>query len=80
MERSKFLASKKGLVEVKIVLSNTDVVEAYKKERANTEWKFEKHMIFTLFVALLREISMGCKDAVLPEAVTKKYSINCLTY
>ena len=34
----------------------------------------------TIFTALLRDISMGCKDAVLPETVLKNYTVNCFTY
>ena len=34
----------------------------------------------TLFAALLRDIPMGCKVAVLPESLLRKASIICLTY
>ena len=34
----------------------------------------------TIFAALLRDIPMGCKDAVLPESLLKNHTVNCLTY
>ena len=34
----------------------------------------------TIFAALLRDIPMGCKDAVLPESLLKSHTVNCLTY
>ena len=34
----------------------------------------------TIFAALLRDIPMGCKDAVLPESLQKNHTLNCLTY
>ena len=32
------------------------------------------------FAALLREVPMGCKDAVLPETLAQKRTVNCPTY
>ena len=34
----------------------------------------------TKFAALLRDISLGCEDAVLPESFVKNHGVNCLTY
>ena len=34
----------------------------------------------TVFAALLKDIPIGCKDAVLPESLLRNPSINCLTY
>ena len=42
----------------------------------NTKWRFYKLTNLTVFAALLRDVPMGCKNAVLPE----KHTINCLTF
>ena len=55
---SKLVATKADLAKVKNVLSNTDVIEACAKERANTKWKFHKLINVTIFAALLTEIYM----------------------
>ena len=34
----------------------------------------------TIFAALLRDITMGSKDPILPESFLRNPSINCLTY
>ena len=80
MEQSKLAATKEELVKIKSVLSNTDVMEACTKERTNLRWKFNQHTNVKVFAALLREIPMECKDAVLPEPLTINHTVNCLTY
>ena len=34
----------------------------------------------TVFAALLKDVPMGCKNAVLPEPLLKNHTINCLTF
>ena len=46
----------------------------------NTKWWFYKLTNLTVFAALLKDVPMGCKDAVLPEPLLKNHTINCLTY
>ena len=46
----------------------------------NTKWRFYKLTNLTVFAALLKNVPMGCKNAVLPEPLLKNYTINCLTY
>ena len=50
------------------------------KRRSNTKWMFLKLTNLTIFAALLRDIPMGCKDAVLPQSLLRNPSINCLNY
>ena len=50
------------------------------KKRSNTKWRFFKLTNLTIFAALLRDMPMGCKDAVLPESLLKNHTVNCLTY
>ena len=42
----------------------------------NTKWRFYKLTNLTVFASLLKDVPMGCKNAVLPE----KHTINCLTF
>ena len=46
----------------------------------NTKWRFYKLTNLTLFSALLKDVPMGCKNAVLPEPLLKNRTINCLTF
>ena len=50
------------------------------RDRANTKWKIYKLTILTFFVSLLKDVSMGCKDTVLPEPLLKNHNVNCLTF
>ena len=64
--------------KIKNALSSTVVVEACTKERANKIWKKCKFTKVTVFVALLKENSMGCIEAELPEPLTKNHTANTL--
>ena len=46
----------------------------------NTKWRFYKLTNLTVFAALLKDVPLGCKDAVLPEPLLRKGIINCLTF
>ena len=61
-------------------MKKTEVIESCAKERSNTKWMFFKLTNLTIFAALLKDIPMGCKDAVLPESLLRNPSIYCLTY
>ena len=80
LEQSKFVSNKDGMAKLKKILKKTDVIESCTKERSNTKWRFFKLTNLTIFAALLRDIPMGCEDAVLPESLLRNRSINCLTF
>ena len=80
LEQSKLVSNKDDMAKLKEILKKTDVIESCSKERSNTKWRFFKLTNLTIFAALLKDIPMGCKDAVLPESLLKNPSINCLTY
>ena len=46
----------------------------------NTKWKFYKLTSLTVFAVLLKDIPMGCRDAVLPDPLLKNHTVNCLTF
>ena len=80
LEQSKLVSDKDDMAKLKEILKKTDVIESCTKERSNTKWRFFKLTNLTIFAALLRDIPMGCKDAVLPESLLRNRSINCLTF
>ena len=65
---------------LKDFLNITDVIESCTRERMNTKWRFYKLTNLTVFAALLKDVPMGCKNAVLPKPLLKNCTINCLTY
>ena len=67
LEQSKYVSNKAEVAKLKEILKKTDVIESCTKEKSNTNWRFFKLTNLTIFAALLRDIPMGCKDAVLPE-------------
>ena len=80
LEQSKLVSNKDDMTKLKEILKKTDVIESCTKERSNTKWRFFKLTNLTIFAALLRDIPMGCKDAVPPESLLKNHTVNCLTY
>ena len=80
MERSKLVCTPDDFTNLKEKLQKLDFVELCTRERANTKWKFYKLKNLTVFAALLKDVSMGCKDSVLPEPLVKNQNVNCLTF
>ena len=80
LKQSKLVSNKVDMVKLKEILKETDLIESCTKERSNTKWRFFKLKNLTIFAALLRDIPMGCKEAVLPESLLRNPSINCLNY
>ena len=79
LEQSKLVSNRDDMAKLKEILKKTDVIESCTKERSNTKWRFFKLTNMT-FAALLKDIPMGCKDAVLPESLLKNHTVNCLTF
>ena len=80
LEHSKFVSNKDDMAKLKEILKKTDVFESCTKERSNRKWRFFKLTNLTIFAAVLRDIPMGCKDAVLPEFPLKNHTVKCLTF
>ena len=80
LDRSKLVCTHDNLAKVKDFLNKTDVIESCSRERMNTKWRFYKLTNLTVFAALLKDVPMGCKNAVLPEPLLRNGTINCLTY
>ena len=80
LDRSKLACTHDDLAKLKYFLNKTDVIDSCNQERKNTKWRFYKLTNLTVFVALLKDVPMGCKNAVLPEPLLKNHTINCLTF
>ena len=80
LEQSKLVSNNDDMAKLKEILKKTDVIETCTKERSNTKWRFFKLPNLTIFAALLKDIQMRCKDAVLPESLLKIHTVNCLTF
>ena len=80
LERSQLVCTKDDLTKLKNIVNQTDVIESCTRERMNTKWKFFKLTNLTVFAALLKDIPMGCRDAVLPDPLLKNHTVNCLTF
>ena len=46
----------------------------------NTKWRFYRVTNLTVIAALLKDVPMGCRNAVLPKPLLKNHTINCLTF
>ena len=68
------------MAKVKDFLIKTDVKESRSQENMNTKCRFYKLTNLTVSAALLKNIPMGCKTAVLPKPLLKNHTINCLTF
>ena len=74
------MSNKDDMAKLKEILKKTDVIKSCTKERSNSKWRFFKLTNLTIFAALLRDIPMDCKDAVLPESLLKNHTVKCLTF
>ena len=80
LDRSKLVCTHNDLAKLKDIINKTDVMGSCNRERMNTKWRFYKLTSLTVFAALLKDVPMGCKDAVLHEPLLKNHTINCRTF
>ena len=80
LDCSKLVCTHDDLAKLNDFLNKTDVIESCSRERMITRWMFYKLTNLTVFAALLKDVLMGCKVAVLPEPLLKNCTINCLTF
>ena len=76
-EKSHLLCLKGDLVSLQDRVERMDLVETCTQERENTKWRFALTTNLTIFCALLKNIPMGCIDA-LPEQLLRRSDVNCL--
>ena len=80
LERAKLVCTQADMTNLKDRMQKMDFVDLCTRERANTKWKFYKLTNLTIFASLLKDVSMGCKDTVLPEPLLKNQNVNCLIF
>ena len=80
LDRSKPVCTRDDLVKLKDILNKPDLIVSCSREKLSTKWRLHKLTNLTLFVALLEDVPMGCKDAVLTEPLLRNGTINCLTF
>ena len=69
-----------NLAKLKVFVNKSDVIESCSREKLSTNWGFYKLTNLTVLAALLKDVLMGCRNAVLPEPLLKNHTINCLTF
>ena len=74
------MCTRDDLAKLKDILDKSDVIDSCSREKLSTKLRFYNVRNLTVFAALLRNVPMGCKDAVLPEPLPKNHIINCLTF
>ena len=80
LDRSKLVCTHDDSAKLKHFLSQTEVIVSCSRERMNTKWRLYKLTNLTVFAASLKDMPMGCKNAVLPELLLRNDTINCLTF
>ena len=80
LDRSKLVCTHDDMANLEDFLNKSDVIESCSRERLSTKWRIYKLTNLTACAVLLRDVSMGFKDAVLPEPLLKDCTINCLTF
>ena len=80
LDRSKHVCTQDELTNLRDILNKSDVIESCSREKMNTKWRFYNLTNLNVFAALLKDVPMGCKNAVLPEPLLRNGTINCLTF
>ena len=80
LEQLKLVSNIDDMAKLKKILKKTVVIGSCTTERSNTKWSFFKLTNLTKLSALLRDVPMGCKDAVLSKSLSKNHTVNCLTF
>ena len=79
MERSKLVCTQADMTTLKNRMQKMVIVDICTQERVKTKWKFYKLTSLTVFVSLIKDVPMGCKDTILPEPLLRNGNVNCLT-
>ena len=79
-KRSTFLSKKDDGAKLRVILSKTDVMESGSRVWMYTRWKLYLLKNLTVLAALLKDVPMSCKDAVLHKTLLKNWAIICLTF
>ena len=78
--RSKVVCTHDDLADLKNFLNKTRVIKSCSQKKMNTKWRFYKLANLTVFSAFLKDVPIGCRDAVLHEPLLRTSTIKCLTF
>ena len=79
LEKYKLLIKGNHLKHSKAKIASKNVITACPRGMVNTKWQFWKLTNVTVFAILLKNIPMGCRNALLPDHLLKERFNNCLT-
>ena len=79
LEKHKLLITGDDLKHFKAMIASKNVITACPLGMVNTKWQFWKLTNVTFFPFLLKNIPMGCRNALLPDHRLKERFNNCLT-
>ena len=80
LDRSKLACTMNDLAKLTDILNKTVIIEFCSRERINTKRRFEELKKLTVFADLLKDVPLGCRDAVLYEPLLKILIIKYLPY
>ena len=80
LDRSKLVCTHDDLAKLKDFFKKSDVIESCSREKMNTKWRLYKLTNLTVSAVLLKDVAMGCRNAVLPKPLLRNGTINCLTF
>ena len=80
LDWAKLVCTEDDLAKLRDFLNRTDVIELCSREKMNTKWWFYKLTNMAVFAAFLKDVPLGCRDAVLREPLLENLTINCFTF
>ena len=80
LDRSKLVCTHDDWAKLNDLLNKTDVIESCNREKMNTKRRFYKLANLTVIAALLKDVPVGCKNAVLSKPLLKNHTISCLAF
>ena len=80
LDRLELVCTNDDLAKLKYNVHKADVIKSCSREKLSTKCRFYKFTNLSVLAAVLKDVPMGCKNAVLRKPLLKFGTINCLTY
>ena len=80
LDRLNFVCTEDDSTKLKVILNDTDVSKSISKEKLNTNRRFFKLTIITVYASLLKDMPLDSKDGVLPKLVLKNRTVHRTTF
>ena len=72
------LCTKANLTTIQNKINQQNIIEVCTQEKQKLNWRFELITNVSIFAALIKNVSMGCPESVIPEPLLKNNHIYCL--